>query len=748
MLTFFSNRALRPASGIERLRTPSAYRATSEDPFFLLDSMPWFSGWYLLELELEYDSAVPQAAKLYIDYGVGFDEDSVVILPISSSIPARRLCYFERRPRAIRFDPLESQGLFLMRRFRLRWVPQLLAKRSVNRWLVHHHSDFVGKSPKEVTIALAKKAAGMGLKPAQLARQYYGRAYRVMRRSFDYAEWMAVHTPSAEVLAGEWESMAENQEAVTPVISLIVPVYNTPPEYLTECIESVLAQVYPHWQLCLVDDASTRPETGNVLREYEQRDRRINVVYRADNGHIVAASNSGLEVAKGEYIGLLDHDDALAPHALLRVIQALNANPSLKLVYSDEDKLSASGQRSSPHFKPDWNPDLLLSQNYICHFTVLMADLVRQVGGFRLGTEGSQDHDLLLRCLPHLASETVEHIPDVLYHWRMIPGSTAANASGKDYTSDAGLNAVNHCLQSLCPEAKAELGQLPNTYRVRWPVPDPEPKVSLLVPTRDGVEILKPCVQAVLDKTEYSNYEILILDNQSSCPQTLNYLESIEKDPRVSVHRWNHPFNFSAINNFGASVARGELIGLLNNDVEPINGEWLTEMVRHASRPDIGCVGAKLYYPDNRIQHAGVILGIGGVAGHSHKYFPRESHGYHTRLRLIQNLSAVTAACLLVRRSVYEQVGGLEEQGLAVAFNDIDFCLKVREAGYRNLWTPYAEAYHHESVSRGAEDTPEKQRRFAKEVAFMKNKWGEALNYDPAYNPHLSRSHEDFSINV
>lgn len=301
--------------------------------------------------------------------------------------------------------------------------------------------------------------------------------------------------------------------------------------------------------------------------------------------------------------------------------------------------------------------------------------------------------------------------------------------------------------QTVRPGAQAVPGLLPGSVRVRWPIPEPAPLVSLLVPTRDGVAILRPCVDAILERTDYGHFELLILDNGSTCPETLGYMDEVEqRDTRVRVLRWNHPFNYSAINNFGARHARGEIIGLVNNDIEPIDAHWLTEMVAQACRPEIGCVGAKLYYPNDTVQHGGVILGLGSIAGHGHRFFQRDEAGFQGRLKVTQNLSAVTAACLLLRRSVFEEVGGLNESDLAVAYNDVDLCLKVREAGYRNLWTPHAELYHHESVSRGADDTPKKRARWLAECDYMRRTWGPHLDHDPAYNPNLTLVHEDFSL--
>ncbi|MCA0916053.1 glycosyltransferase family 2 protein [Halomonas denitrificans] len=533
----------------------------------------------------------------------------------------------------------------------------------------------------------------------------------------------------------------------TPQVSILVPVHDPVPAHLRQCLESVLGQDSPHWQLCLVDDASQDPQVIALLEEFAARDNRIEFARLEQHGHVCAASNKALSMARGQYIALLDHDDMLSPCALSYVLEATSLFPAPLLMYSDEDKIDARGYRCEPHFKPGYNPDLLLAQNYIAHLCVFDIELVRQLGGFRPGFEGSQDHDLALRVCAAADPDRVVHIPRVLYHWRASPGSTALCSDAKQYAFDAGLRAVADHLQQAGSGAEVEPGPLPHTYRVRWPLPDPLPLVSLLVPTKDRIDLLAPCVEAILSRTRYPHFELLILDNDTRCPETLAYLKTVAAaDKRVRVVAWNHPFNYSGINNFGARHARGELLGLLNNDIEPINEDWLDEMVRHAVRPDIGCVGAKLYYPNDTIQHAGVVLGIGGVAGHAHKYFSRHANGYFSRLMLAQNYSAVTGACLLVRKSLFDQVGGLDERHLPVAFNDVDFCLRVRAAGYRNIWTPYAELYHHESESRGADDNASKRARASGEVLYMRSTWKEQLDHDPAYNPNLTLVHEDFSL--
>lgn len=484
-----------------------------------------------------------------------------------------------------------------------------------------------------------------------------------------------------------------------------------------------------------------------MLREYEAKDPRINIVYRQQNGHISAASNSALEIAKGDFVALLDHDDVLPEHALLYMAQAISAQPETQILYSDEDKLNGRGERFDPHFKSDWNPDLFFSQNYVSHLGVYRRNLLQKIGGFRLGVEGSQDQDLLLRCLPHVQADQIVHIPRVLYHWRTIEGSTALASGEKRYTTDAGIKALRDYFAAQQPGVEVDAGLVPNTYRVRYPIPEPAPLISLLIPTRDRRSLTETAVRSILEKSTYTNFEILILDNGSVEADALEFFREIQlEDHRVKVLAYDFPFNYSAINNFGARHAKGSVIGLINNDVEVINPEWLTEMVSQCLRPEIGCVGAKLYYSNDTVQHGGVILGIGGVGGHSHKHFPRQHPGYFSRLLLTQSLSAVTAACLLVRKEIFEKISGLDEKNLKVAFNDVDFCLEVRKAGYRNLWTPYAELYHYESISRGAEDSPEKISRFAQEVNFMKIKWGLELEHDPFYNKNLTRTHENFSL--
>jgi GT2 family glycosyltransferase len=482
-----------------------------------------------------------------------------------------------------------------------------------------------------------------------------------------------------------------------------------------------------------------------VLLEFAQQDKRVKVIFREINGHISAASNTALSLATGDFVALLDHDDELSPHALYWAAAEINKYPNAEIIYSDEDKIDLDGKRFDPFFKPDWNPELFFSQNYISHLTIVKAELANVAGGFRKGFEGSQDYDLLLRCIRKTEDDRIRHIPRILYHWRAVAGSTALRESEKEYTIDAGIKALSEFFSNITPGIYIEPGPWPTTYRVHYPVPEPAPKVSVIIPTRNGFNILSRCIESIFTKNTYPDYEIIIVDNQSDERETLEYFDKIKNERRIRIVRFDKQFNFSAINNYAVKQAHGGLICLMNNDIEVIEAGWLSEMVSYAVRPDVGAVGAKLLYPDDRVQHAGVITGLGGAAGHSHKFIARDDPGYFCRAILPQALSAVTAACLVVRKSVYEEVGGLDED-LAVAFNDVDFCMKVRAAGYRNVWTPYALLYHHESASRGYEDTPEKQERFSKEISMMKERWGNRLLSDPYYNPNLTLDREDFGI--
>lgn len=735
-------------NGLEE-KSDQSWQSTSEDPYYLLDPKQLFKRggpWYLLELAIQ-GPRKNQISRLYIDIGNGFNEIETINIFSERNKLTSRVLHLNTPPKAIRFDPMDIPGELAIHIFHVRPLDsaeaqQLMLERVIEKKLPHTQ----GK-PEVAMCIIRNKAQEAKQETMQYLYDWYSTILVPKHKKVEYADWIqAVETPSLPSVTVVENALATMRNK--PVISVVIPVYNTPEIYLRSCIDSVLAQSYPYWELCIADDCSTDLHVPDVLAEYAAKDSRIRYTRCQTNGHISLASNSALDLALGDFVALLDHDDLLAKDALYFMAHAINANPEAVVIYSDEDKIDAYGNRSEPHFKSDWNPDLFFSQNYVSHLGVYRRKILQTIGGFRQGVEGSQDQDLLLRCLPYAKHNQIIHIPRILYHWRALEGSTALAAGEKSYTTEAGLKALRDYFETNGPQGiRVEVGMVENTYNVRWPLPEPSPLVSLLIPTRDKKELIEVAVRSILDKTTYSNYEILILDNGSVESETHDWFASIQQeDSRVRVIRYDHPFNYSAINNFGVGYSKGSIIGLINNDIEVITPEWLTVMVGHACRKDIGCVGAKLYYSNNTVQHAGVILGIGGVAGHSHKHIDRESLGYFSRLVLTQSVSAVTAACLIVRREVYNEVCGLDEENLKVAFNDIDFCLRVREAGYRNLLTPYAELYHYESISRGHEDTPEKRRRFQKEVEFMKSRWGYHLKNDPYYSPHLTIAREDFSI--
>lgn len=560
----------------------------------------------------------------------------------------------------------------------------------------------------------------------------------------DYQEWTRRYDTIDDVARARLSGLCD-ELGTTPRISVIMPTYNPKPEWLIEAIESVRSQIYSEWELCIADDASSDLTTRPILERYAHEDKRIKVVFREQNGHISAASNSALALATGDWVALLDHDDLLTEHALVLVAEAINRSPSAGVVYSDEDKIDETGSRYQPYFKCDWNIDLFRSQNMISHLGAYRRDLINSVGGFRVGFEGAQDYDLALRVIERLPPGAIVHVPRVLYHWRGHAESTALKAETKTYAQDSGLRALREHFERIDIDATVQLTPF-FQYKIKYPLPANLPKVSLVIPTRNGLDLVRQCINSILDKTTYKNYEILIVDNGSDDPDVLDYFEEIDGEQNIKVIRDDSPFNYSALNNNAVLSAEGEYIGLINNDLEVITPDWLDEMLSLASRHGTGAVGATLWYPDESLQHGGVITGIGGVAGHSHKHLSQRSLDYFGRARLTQGLSVVTAACLLIKKSIYLEVGGLNEVDLQIAFNDVDFCLRVREAGYQNVWTPFAEFYHHESATRGLEDTPAKRARFSQETEYMKRTWGESLLNDPAYSPNLTLDHEDFSL--
>ncbi len=531
-----------------------------------------------------------------------------------------------------------------------------------------------------------------------------------------------------------------------PKISIITPVFNIPKEILIEMIESVITQTYAKWELCIADGNSKEQDVSELLQIYAEKDNRIKIKLLQENKGIVGNSNEALSASSGDFVTFLDHDDKLSPFALYEIVNAVNKNPDSDFIYSDEDILSFNGKkRLKPHFKPDWSPDTLRSYNYITHLTVIRRALLYKIGWFRDGFDGSQDYDLILRAAEH--AKKIIHIPKILYHWRESEGSAAGNPFAKLYAYDAAKKALSEHLLRIGLKGEVHNSPLWGIYIIKYEIIE-NPKVSIIIPNNNHTETLRKCIDSILDKSEYKNYEIIIIENNSDEKEIFDYYKEISRLNNVKIVTWDNLFNYSAINNFGVRHSSGEVLLFLNNDTEVINNDWLERMLEHAQRKEVGAVGAKLYYPNYTIQHAGVILGIGGVAGHSHKDYNGNDFGYYNRLKIVQNLSAVTGACLMMRKELFTQVGGFDES-YPYAFNDVDLCMKIRDKGYLIIFTPHAELYHYESKTRGYEDTPEKLKRFYKEIELFKQKWGNILEKgDPYYSPNLTLDREDFSIRI
>jgi O-antigen biosynthesis protein len=526
-----------------------------------------------------------------------------------------------------------------------------------------------------------------------------------------------------------------------PLISIVVPVYNTRERHLREMIESVRLQSYPHWELCLADDASTELHVKRTIQEYAALDSRIKCVTRKTNGHICAATNSAIDLATGEFVALLDHDDLLSERALYEIAVELNVHPEADVIYSDSDNIDDAGHRWGPYFKTDWDPDLMLGHNMVSHLGVYRRSLLEQIGRLRLGYEGSQDYDLMLRAADVTTPDRIRHVPAVLYHWRREAASPSFSESSLARCVDAARRAIGSHLERRGIHARVEPAPMTLSFtRVVYALPKERPLVSLIVPIRDKQDLLARCADGVLARTDYEPLELIIVDNDSKEADTLSLLSRLTQDPRVRIVRYPGAFNFAAMNNCAVREARGEVVVLLNNDVDVISSQWLEEMVAHALRPEVGAVGAKLLYADGRVQHAGVILGVGHGAGHFFHMASAKEPGYFGFLALTRRVSAVTAACMALRRSIYLEVGGMDEVNLPVAFNDVDLCLRIGERGYAVVWTPHAQLYHFESATRGVDADGDRAARLQRDAEYLRQRWGAVLDNDPHYNPNCSLS--------
>ncbi len=542
----------------------------------------------------------------------------------------------------------------------------------------------------------------------------------------EYALWIKQYDKLDDITMHQMKQCLQHW-SYQPVISILMPVFQT--EQLEEAIASLCQQIYPHWQLCLSHTALTEMTLP--------KETRIQSLTCQHGDHLADLLNTALSIATGDFIIQLNVDDRLPIHALYRLVETLNVHPETQLVYTDDDKIEVNGQRSDPYFKSDWNPDLFYSQDFIHRSAIYRRALVNEIGGFRADYPGWENYDLTLRYLERIKPQHIYHIPHILYHQRK---------SEQTLIPEIACLALQAHFQRLQQPVKVVPAMGTHT-RVIYPLPEQLPLVSIIIPTRDKLKLLRGTVEGLLQQTDYPSLELIIMDNGSVELETISYLKQLQKNARVTVIRHHAPFNYSQLNNLGVSHAKGTIIGLLNNDLEVIHADWLTEMVSHALRPEIGAVGAKLYYANDTLQHAGVIVGLGGMAGHGFRFLAKESPGYHWKPFLIQNYSAVTGACLVLRRQIFLEVGGLEERYLKVAFNDVDLCLRLRERGYRIVWTPYAELYHLESASRGLDNTFKKFIRLQRELKYMRSRWKTVLRYDPYYNPNLTLEYEDFALN-
>ena len=563
---------------------------------------------------------------------------------------------------------------------------------------------------------------------------------RIRIQKIDYEKWYENHRRTEE----ELESQRQEAFAYAPLISIVVPVYQAPEEFLRQMILSVCRQTYKNWELCMTVSDEERHRMEEILEEDEFKEKAIHLIGISENRGISENTNAAIKEATGTYIGFLDQDDLLAPDALYEMVKKLNEYPEVGLLYSDEDKVTADLKKHfQPHFKPDFNLDLLRANNYICHFFVARQSVIRKAGGFRQEFDGAQDHDFIFRCVEEAGK--IGHVPEILYHWRTHKASTADNPASKMYAFEAGRRAIEAHLKRTGTEGTVTHTPDLGFFRVQYPVHG-EPLVSIIIPNKDEKEALHACIASIKEKTKYQNYEIIIVENNSTSQEIFAYYEELKKDPKIRVIRWEKEFNYSAINNYGARYANGEYLLFLNNDVTVITEGWLTEMLGMCQRREVGAVGVKLLYPDDTIQHAGCVIGIGGIAGHMFVNMPANRTGYLHKASILQDMSAVTAACMMMKKAAFEEVGGFTEE-LSVAFNDVDLCLKVRETGRLIVYDPYVQLYHMESKTRGAEDSQEKVRRFQEEIEYIRCHWIDILKKgDPYYNKNLSLSKWNYSL--
>lgn len=719
------------------------WTSTGDDPAFDLEPedgnavVP--TGWVYVESRMIRRGA-HLVARLQMDAGAGFSDVDSFFIPATRAGNIKHIIRIPLEVRRLRLLPMRGEGvvrLEFLRITEISWVERIsrMAECVVGDLLKFRNT---GQARKH-NVTWGRLLTDLRGAYADCAKLRFHSA------PLDYESYVSKFDT---LLPADVASIRAHIDSLAkkPLISILIPVCGASVDFLESTVESVFGQIYGNWELCIAVDEGVDSKTASYLKSLQKHGGRIKVVFLSATGRASVATNGALESAKGEFTAILGVNDVISPHALYFVALKINEVDGLNVIYSDKDEIDGSGIRSNVCFKSSWNPDLFFSCDIISHLAAYRTSLVREIGGFRVEFEGGQDYDLALRCVKESTSSQICHIPRVLYHARQC-GKSESLESNAGKTGDAARGRALEDFFKDQPGVRVSRGILNGTFRVQYPVPEPAPRVTIVIPTRDGGPLLKRCVHSVFHGTAYENLEVIVVDNQSRNPETLDYLQSLSLRSDVKVLKYDFPFNYSSINNFAAKHASGEVLCFLNDDVEAIQPDWLGEMVSHSLRPEIGAVGAKLLYADGFIQHAGVVMGIGGFASHAHRLYPSLHPGYTGRAALVQNFSAVTAACLVMRRDVFHAVGGFDEENLPVAFNDVDLCLRVREEGYRILWTPYAVLNHYESYSRGDDQmSPEKRARFNGEKNFMLARWRTDRLNDPYYNQNLTLDREDFTI--
>lgn len=718
------------------------------EPCFELRGIMPLQGWYMVEMKIVSNVSAGNA-RISVYAGSRVPEHGL-LLPYMSNSTAKRVVHLTSRPKKMILHPVSRQRhsvtSFNIEDLRFVRLLPFFARELMLQKIRNRHPVFAGQSIPDITKDITAQAAGRNISYSALLYELYNEtfirhldhspeSYNLWIKRYESGLLEAIHGNNPDI----------ERHAQKPLFTIVMPLSRSVPAYLAQALASITNQSYPHWNLLITSRGDKVSSTlGRVIQRFTEKDSRIRYSDRFNPELHNARTGSSAAPVLENFTLLMGPNDQLPVHALGYAARAIVRNPDAALVYGDHDFIDEQGKRHTPYFKPSWNPDLLTSHNYMLCPVFFRTDLAGPADMENISLLKGEAYRLIMSAAAGLKPENIIHVPGISYHLREIenvnPGQVpcCTEFSWSDSFSRFAA-ADNSSLKAVEP------GIMPGSNRIRYSVSDPLPLVSILIPFRDKLSLTRKCVLSIQEKTTYPNYEIILMDNQSSEKMTLSWLKYITKTPGVRLLSWNRPFNYSRINNYGAEQAKGSILALVNNDIEVISPGWLSEMVSQVCRPGIGCVGAKLLYPDNSIQHGGVILGLGGVAGHAHRFFSGDNPGYTQRLNLVHNLSAVTGACLVIRKKVFKQVGGLEPE-LAIAYNDIDLCLKVGRSGYRNLWTPYALLYHHESRSRGTPDTPDKRQIFQMEQDYMKRKWGRLLMEDPYYNPNLTLDFEDFSL--